>query len=43
MQTFAALWDRIDGFLRAGIAGSEFTPLRLLIVITRRLAPSPGI
>jgi hypothetical protein len=34
MQTFAELWDRIDRFLRAGIAGSEFTPLRLLTVIT---------
>ena len=30
----AELWDRLDGFLRAGIAGSEFTPLRLLTVIT---------
>src|SRR4030095_5494603 len=34
MQTLAELWDRINRFLRAGIAGSEFTPLRLLTVIT---------
>jgi small-conductance mechanosensitive channel len=34
MQTFAELWDRIDRFLRSGIAGSQFTPLRLLTVIT---------
>src|SRR4030095_4549371 len=34
MQNFAELWDRFDRFLRAGIAGSDFTPLRLLIVIT---------
>src|SRR6185503_14196108 len=34
MQTIAELWDRLDRFLRAGIAGSEFTPLRLLTVIT---------
>ena len=34
METFAELWDRLDRFLRAGIAGSEFTPLRLLTVIT---------
>jgi hypothetical protein len=34
MQTFAEWWDRIDRFLRAGIAGSAFTPLRLLTVIT---------
>jgi small-conductance mechanosensitive channel len=34
MQTFADVWARVDGFLRAEIAGSEFTPLRLLTVIT---------
>ncbi len=34
MQTFTELWGRLDGFLRAGIAGTEFTPLRLLTVIT---------
>jgi len=34
MQTFSEAWDRIDRFLRAGIAGSQFTPLRLLTVIT---------
>jgi small-conductance mechanosensitive channel len=34
MQNLGELWDRLDRFLRAGIAGSEFTPLRLLTVIT---------
>jgi len=34
MQTFAELWERIDSFLRTGIAGSAFTQLRLLTVIT---------
>ena len=34
MQNLAELWDRLDRFLRTGIAGSEFTPLRLFIVIT---------
>jgi len=34
MQPFAQVWNRLDSFLRAGIAGSEFTPLRLLTVIT---------
>ena len=34
MQSFADVWDRIETFLRSGIAGSEFTPLRLLTVIT---------
>src|SRR4029453_16979883 len=34
MQTSAELWDRINRFLRAGIAGSEFTPFKLLTVIT---------
>ena len=38
MQTFTALWDRIDSFLRTGIAGSAFTPLRLLTVITLTVA-----
>ena len=28
------LWDRVAVFLDSGIAGSEFTPLRLLTVIT---------
>ena len=34
MQSFADAWNRIETFLRSGIAGSEFTPLRLLTVIT---------
>jgi small-conductance mechanosensitive channel len=34
MQSFTDVWDRIEAFLRSGIAGSEFTPLRLLTVIT---------
>ena len=34
MQSFTHVWDRIETFLRSGIAGSEFTPLRLLTVIT---------
>ena len=34
MQSFADAWHRIEFFLRSGIAGSEFTPLRLLTVIT---------
>ena len=34
MQSFTDVWDRIATFLRSGIAGSEFTPLRLLTVIT---------
>jgi small-conductance mechanosensitive channel len=33
-MSFADMWERLDGFLRSGIAGSEFTPLRLLTVIT---------
>ena len=33
-MSIADVWERLDGFLRAGIAGSEFTPLRLLTVIT---------
>ena len=38
MQSFANAWDRIETFLLSGIAGSEFTPLRLLTVITLTLA-----
>ena len=34
MQPVAELWRRLEGFLTSGIAGSEFTPLRLLTVIT---------
>ena len=34
MQSFADVWDRIKLFLSSGIAGSEFTPLKLLTVIT---------
>jgi small-conductance mechanosensitive channel len=34
MQSVTGVWDRIETFLRSGIAGSEFTPLRLLTVIT---------
>jgi small-conductance mechanosensitive channel len=34
MQPVADFWDRLAVFLTSGIAGSEFTPLRLLIVIT---------
>jgi small-conductance mechanosensitive channel len=34
MQRFDNVWDRIQGFLNAGIAGSAFTPLRLLTVLT---------
>jgi small-conductance mechanosensitive channel len=34
MASFAALWARFESFLRAGIGGSEFTPLRLITVIT---------
>jgi small-conductance mechanosensitive channel len=34
MQSFADAWDRIAAFLGSGIAGSEFTPIRLLTVIT---------
>ena len=38
MQSFADAWDRIETFLSSGVAGSEFTPLRLLTVITLTLA-----
>ena len=34
MQTLSEVLNRAGGFLTTGIAGSEFTPLRLLIVIT---------
>ncbi len=34
MQSVTELWGRLEAFLTSGIAGSEFTPLRLLIVIT---------
>ena len=34
MQPAVELWRRFEAFLTAGIAGSEFTPLRLFIVIT---------
>jgi small-conductance mechanosensitive channel len=34
MQSVMELWGRLEVFLTSGIAGSEFTPLRLLIVIT---------
>jgi small-conductance mechanosensitive channel len=34
MQSFTEVWARIATFLSTGIAGSAFTPLRLLTVIT---------
>jgi len=34
MESFTDVWDRIETFLRSGIAGSKFTPLRLLTIIT---------
>ena len=34
MQSVAEMWGRLEVFLTSGIAGSEFTPIRLLIVIT---------
>ena len=34
MQSVIELWGRLEVFLTSGIAGSEVTPLRLLIVIT---------
>src|SRR4029453_404575 len=34
MQPVAERWHRLEVFLTSGIAGSEFTPLRLLTVIT---------
>ena len=33
MQSVIELWSRLEVFLTSGIAGSEFTPLKLLIVI----------
>ena len=38
MQSLADAWARIETVLSSGIAGSEFTPLRLLTVITLTLA-----
>ena len=34
MKPVAELWNNVGVFLNAGIAGSEFTPLKLIIVIT---------
>jgi small-conductance mechanosensitive channel len=34
MQSLTDVWDRIETFLSGGIAGSEFTPLRLLTILT---------
>jgi small-conductance mechanosensitive channel len=34
MQPVTELWRRLDVFLTSGIAGSAFTPLRLLTVVT---------
>lgn len=34
MKSVAELWNNVGFFLNAGIAGSEFTPLKLIIVIT---------
>ena len=34
MQSFTDVWDRIATVLSSGIAGSEFTPLRLLTILT---------
>src|SRR6185436_10848067 len=34
MQSFTAAWNRLTTFLTTGIAGSEFTPFKLLTVIT---------
>jgi small-conductance mechanosensitive channel len=34
MQPVVELWNRLEGFLTSGIAGSQFTPLRLLSAIT---------
>jgi small-conductance mechanosensitive channel len=38
MQSFTEVWDRIETFLSSGIAGSEFTPLKLVTVITLTIA-----
>jgi len=34
MQSVIEVWGRLEAFLTSGIAGSEVTPIRLLIVIT---------
>src|ERR1044072_2403872 len=34
MQSFSDVWERVRTFLSYGIVGSEFTPLKLLTVIT---------
>lgn len=34
MKPVAELWNNVGVFLNAGIAGSEFTPLKLIIVLT---------
>ena len=34
MDAAASIWDRLAAFLTSGIAGSEFTPVRLLVVLT---------
>jgi hypothetical protein len=34
MQPFLDLLNKVGAFLNQGIAGSEFTPLKLIIVIT---------
>ena len=34
MEPLADIWDRIATIMGAGIAGSEFTPVRLLLVVT---------
>jgi small-conductance mechanosensitive channel len=33
MASFAEAWRRLEAFLTAGIAGSQFTPLRLITVV----------
>ena len=38
MSSFVEAWRRLQSFLTSGIAGSEFTPLRLLTVIALMLA-----
>jgi len=38
MSSFVEVWRRLQEFLTSGIAGSEFTPLRLLTVIALMLA-----
>ena len=34
MESFGDAWNRIGAFLGSGLGGSQFTPLRLIIVIT---------